>query len=214
MIRRWLLSALLCAVWVTPAHAQVRTPDQAFSDIDLLFEILQAVVMRVDVDDPEVLAAQFPGRTFEDFDRDRNGQVMRPLAGMGLFDLQLAIVQFNHDNFDADGDGLTGFVELECRFLPPGIPLDPADPETTDGLPDGLVDCDGDGITNLEELFGGGDALDIEDLPGPRLILERSNISWVGPSRAEGGDTVLELRGTQKMRFEGEGLTLEGEFKP
>ena len=62
-MRRWFLSALLCSAWAVPAHAQVRTPDQVFSDIDLLFEILQAVVMRVDVDDPEVSAAQFPGRT-------------------------------------------------------------------------------------------------------------------------------------------------------
>jgi hypothetical protein len=209
-----MLGVLIWAAWSSPSGAQVRTADQVFSDIDLLFEILQAVVMRVDVDDPDVLAANFPGRTFADFDRDRNGHFMRPLAGMGLFDLQLAIVQFNHDQFDADGDGLSGFVELECRFLPPGIPLDPADPETIDGEPDGLVDCDGDGLSNLEEIFGGGDALDIEDQPGPQLELERSSVNWIGPTRAAAGDLVLELRGTQTMRFEGEGLTLEGEIKP
>ena len=105
MRRLSVLGSVLVVMLATPATAQVRTQDQMLTDIDLLFDILRAVVQRIDVDDANVRAQEFPGRSLEDFDRDRSGDFMTFGAALGLYDLNLAITQFNHDPVDADGDG-------------------------------------------------------------------------------------------------------------
>ena len=123
------IAALVCILSSGFAHAQVRSSDEQFDDIEQLFDVLRAVVQRINIDDEEVRSAEFPGRTLRDFDRNRNGQFMVPADAMGLFDLQLAIQQFNHDGSDADGDGLLGFIELECASLESGMVLDPMNPK-------------------------------------------------------------------------------------
>ena len=130
------ISTLFCVLWSGFAQAQVRSSDEQFDDIEQLFDVLSAVVQRINIDDEQVRAAEFPGRTLRDFDRNRNGQFMVPADAMGLFDLQLAIQQFNHDGSDADGDGLLGLIELECASLDSGLVLDPMNPETVAGTPD------------------------------------------------------------------------------
>ena len=96
-----LAGAIVCGTFAM-AQAQPRALDEQFTDIDLLFNILRATVDGINIDDPAVLEAEFPGAQFADFDRDRNGEFMTFGAGLGLFDLTLAIMQFNHDPVDAD----------------------------------------------------------------------------------------------------------------
>ena len=123
-MQRTLIQIFLIGLLSMPAAAQVRAPNQMFTEIDLLFDILSAVVNRIDVDDPEILAETFPNRRFEDFDRDRDGAFMTLGSALGLYDLNLAIEQFNHDQVDVDGDGVPGFYELECAYSAFGRQLD------------------------------------------------------------------------------------------
>lgn len=75
------------------------------------------------------------------------------------------------DNEDADTDGISDWDE--ARDLEPGTPgvqnpFDPLDPDTTgdngsdepDGRPDGENDYDGDGTTNADESYWGGNPMD------------------------------------------------------
>ena len=122
------LSSLLAVICLTCSAAygqgQVRAAADTLDDIDLLFNILTATTNGINVDDPATLARNFPGYTFADFDRDRDGEFMSLQGGLGLFDLTLAILQFNHDPIDADNDGVPGFYELECAYAG-GPRLDP-----------------------------------------------------------------------------------------
>ena len=195
------------------AHSQVRSQDDMLTDIDLLFDILTAVVNRIDIDDPQVLADNFAGRTFADFDRDRSGGFFQFADALGLYDLDLAITQFNHDQVDADGDGLIGFYELECRYAASGIRLDPTKAESDDGVPDGQIDCDGDGVANLVEVNAGTDPLDPTSFPENDFEVIDPNVGTqpltVG---TPDGETTLTLEPATKHRFEGNGYTLDGEF--
>ncbi len=114
-----------------------------FSDILMLRDIIRAFNDLVDVADPEELEAQFPGRTFEDFDVIPDGE-------FDINDVDLAILMFITDPADDDGDGLDGVIENRC-LLPGGLRLDPRNPETT-GVPDVELDCDGDRIPNGVEI--------------------------------------------------------------
>jgi len=194
------------------AQAQVRSQDDMLTDIDLLFDILTAVVNRINVDDADTIARDFPGRTFAEFDRDRSGNFMQFAAALGLYDLNLAITQFNHDPVDADGDGLIGFYELECEYAG-GVSLDPTTSETRAGIPDGQVDCDGDGVANLVEVNAGTDPLDPDSFPENDFEVSDPNVGTqpltVG---TPDGETTLTLEPATKHRFQGNGYTLDGEF--
>jgi hypothetical protein len=182
-----------------------------FTDIDLLFDILRAVVQRIDVDDPDVRAAEFPGRTLADFDRDRNGEFFTFTSALGLYDLNLAITQFNHDTVDADGDGVLGFYELECEHAGAGVELDPTVAETSVGTPDGTVDCDGDGSANIVEINAGTDPLDPNDTPEPDFEIVDPGVE-IQPLTAGDDQWTITLEPAVKHTYEGGGFTLEGGF--
>jgi len=150
--------------WASVGLAQPRTPDEVFDDAELLDDIAAAVSERVDVDDAAARAARFPGRSFADFDRDRDGAFYRAETAWGLYDVWLAIRQFLHDRVDADEDGIPGFYELECVYAQAGIPLEPTLAESRPGVPDGTVDCDADGLQNITELDHGLNPLDPTDV--------------------------------------------------
>ena len=149
---------------VSNSYASPRVyPDDVLNDIDLYFDIVRAFDQYIEVGDPEILAEEFPGRTFEDFDRNRSGGFEHRRGpdvdpnDLAIFDIEMAILQFNHDEVDYDGDGLPGFFELECEFAErepdaPAIVLSPTSTSTHQGIPDGEQDCDGDGISNEVEL--------------------------------------------------------------
>jgi hypothetical protein len=162
--RRLLGGVLLTALLATPALGQVRQRGQEFRDLQALLQIIFAVFdLDNDIDTPQGLAAfnQLYGRNdpFSLFDRDRNGSFTND---GGVADVDLAIQQFNHDLVDFDGDGVGGFVELECAFAG-GPELQPDDPTTIGIVPDAQQDCDGDGMTNGYEITGGLDALNGND---------------------------------------------------
>jgi hypothetical protein len=113
-----------------------------------------------------VVANRYPGYSIVDFDRNRDGVFLAQGSGWGLFDLSTAILQFTHDDEDLDGDGVTGFYELECRNAAQGIELDPNEAQTSVGQNDGAVDCDGDGRSNAFEISEGLNPLDPNDIDG------------------------------------------------
>lgn len=115
----------------------------AHVDILLVRDIISAHNNLVDVADPEELAAVYPGRRFEDFDIDGDGD-------FDINDVDLGILMYVTDAYDNDQDGLLGVIENRC-ILANGRRLDPRDPEST-GVPDGELDCDGDGIPNAIEV--------------------------------------------------------------
>ena len=147
-----------------PAQGQVRRPDEALRDLQVVLQIVTAFFEAVDIDNPAELAlfnARF-GRNdpFSMFDRDRNGRFSHD---GGAADLDLAILQFNHDVVDLDNDQVVGFVELECVYAAGHSALQPDDP-TTDGVtPDANRDCDGDQMSNIYEISTGLDPLDPAD---------------------------------------------------
>ena len=227
MRRITLLIGLATAFIASSVNAQVRTASQPADpcggensqcmEVDLLFDILTVVVNRLNVDDPEVLAQgndEIFGdiRTFADFDVDRNGMVMAIQAARGIFDLNLAIQQFVHDKVDADEDGIIGFYELECKYAAAGINLDPSSGETQEGVPDGQVDCDGDGAANLVEINAGTNPLDPNDFPEPdfEVIDPGLGTQPLAASSPE-GERTLTLEPATKHRGEGGGFVLEGE---
>ncbi len=116
---------------------------EVFSDILMLRDVIRAHNDLVDVADPEELGANFPGRRFEDFDFDQDGD-------FDINDVDLAILMFITDPVDDDEDGLPGVIENRC-VLANGMRLDPRSPETT-GIPDAELDCDGDRISNGDEM--------------------------------------------------------------
>ena len=203
------------------AHAQqVRSNDEMFSDLGLLFDILTAVFEGTNVDDPQALAEAFPNRQFSDFDRDRDGEFMTMAGGFGLFDLNLAILQFNHDRFDADNDGVLGFYELECSYAPSGKSLNPTTTETDNGIQDGSVDCDGDGSSNAVEIALDFDPLDPNSAPdidsgnpsGDGYELINATIGEAPMVMATDDGYELTLQPSKTVKFEGDGYTLEGTF--
>ena len=210
--------ALACAAFclvgvVSTASAQVRSIDDQFTEIDLLFNILTATVNGINVDDPATLQANFEGLEFSDFDRDRSGEFMTFGAALGLFDLTLAIMQFNHDPVDADGDGLIGFYELECEYAGGGVTLSPTAAETSEGVPDGSTDCDGDGSANLVEVNAGTNPLDPNDFPEVDFEIVDPGIEEQPLSATSGEDGfTLTLKPNRKHVFQGGGLTLEAQF--
>ncbi len=150
--RRALLPALLVC-----AAAQARAP---FRDVGVLRDVVDAYANAVDVDDPAVRAARYPGRTLADFDRDGDG-VFGAALDDAFADARLAVLQFNHDDLDFDGDGLPGLVELDCVI--DGTRLDPASAQTFPGVDDGDLDGDGDGLANGAEVARGLDPNDPRD---------------------------------------------------
>jgi hypothetical protein len=206
-----LILGFMAILFANPGMGQIRTVDQMFTDIDLLFDILTAVVQRIDIDDEAVLNQEFPGRTLGDFDRDRNGQFMTFTAALGLYDLNMAILQFNHDQVDADGDGVLGFYEIECRYAAGGIVMDPTLSETTEGTPDGQLDCDGDGAANLVEINAGTDPLDPTDTPDPDFEVIDPGVE-IEPLTAGDGRWTITLEPALKHVAQGDGYTLEGQF--
>ena len=165
------LSTLMYSLSV---YAEPRSyPDEVFDDLELYLDIISAFEANIDVSNPDILAREFPGRRFEDFDRNRSGTFEFSLDAdpldLASTDVELAITQFNHDAVDYDGDGLTGFVELECEFsaradntLP--VILDPTLVSSDNLLPDGDRDCDGDSVSNRLESLVGFDPLDPIDM--------------------------------------------------
>jgi hypothetical protein len=116
--------------------------------------------------DGDVRSARFPGYAARDFDRTRDQEFLTEGSGWGLFDLSHAIIQYTHDGVDLDGDGVPGFYELECERAAAGVELDPNDPQTNGAVGDGMLDCDGDGQTNLFEVQNGLNPLDPNDIHG------------------------------------------------
>jgi hypothetical protein len=115
-----------------------------FNDLFLLYDIVIAFSNEWNIDHPAILAQHFPQRVWEEMNRDHRDQ------SFNLSDLDIAILQFNHDRFDLDQDGLMGSVEIDCLLMN-SINLSVFNPRSM-GRPDGDVDCDGDGIPNLAEI--------------------------------------------------------------
>ncbi len=149
---RWTFLTLFVA-----CAAQAREP---LREIGLLHDLVDAYARSVDVDDPAVLADAYPGRTLEDFDRDGDG-AFGAATDDALEDVALAVLQFNHDDLDADADGLMGQMELDC--VVGETRLDPSSAQTFEGVDDADLDCDGDGMANGAELARGLDPLDGRD---------------------------------------------------
>ena len=111
VVRRLPLIAVIVALLASAAYGQVRVrvyPDEIFDDILLLRDIIDAFNHRVSVDAPDALVDRYPGRTFADFDRDRNSRFHEaggPIQD-AVYDTDLAIMQFIHDDFDIDEDGV------------------------------------------------------------------------------------------------------------
>jgi hypothetical protein len=129
-----------------------------------------------------VVANRYPGYSTADFDRNRDGVFLAQGSGWGLFDLSAAILQFTHDDEDLDGDGVTGFYELECRNAAQGIELDLNEAQTRVGQNDGVVDCDGDGRSNAFEISEGLNPLDPNDVDGDNDGDGVSNINEINAS--------------------------------
>ena len=115
-----------------------------FTELGLLFDISLAYSMGWDISSPQVLAQYFPERTWEEMNRDHRDQ------RFNISDYNMAAMQFNHDRIDYDQDGLYGSVEIDC-ILVNGMNLSVSNPNTQ-GQADGDLDCDGDGIPNLNEV--------------------------------------------------------------
>ena len=127
-----------------------------FRDLGQLLDIIGAFLEANDPMDAAVRDALYPGRSGPDFDRDGNGD-------FDVQDVDLAILQFNHDLVDRDRDGLKGLIEVDCRLAPSGLVLDPEDSTTVPGWNDGVQDCDLDGLTNDVEVTHNMNALAAAD---------------------------------------------------
>ena len=152
-----------------------------FPDLSLFFDIVTAYTFDWDVSDPQVLAQRFPERTWVEMNRDHRDQAFN------LSDYNIASLQFQHDRIDFDSDGLFGSVEIDCAVIN-GVQLSVLNPRST-GVPDGEIDCDGDGIPNIQEL---------------ELILN--------PNQAADADLDLDADGMtnyQEWRWSQEGLALD-----
>jgi hypothetical protein len=118
---------------------------QPLIDVTLLYDIIRAFILDLNPANPVVLANSFPGRTWKEMNRYYRDQ------NFDLNDVNTALVQFNHDIYDVDQDGIIGIVEIDCdiKF---NIPLDPNRARSIDNIEDGKRDCDADGISNEEEV--------------------------------------------------------------
>jgi len=119
-------------------------PRPPFTELQLLREIIEAFLRPLNVASTQVREAHYPGRSWADFNRYYSDNAFT------IDDVDMAIKQFTHDMIDFDDDGLIGLYELECQVRY-GVPLDPVNPQSLN-LPDGELDCDGDGIPNAQEL--------------------------------------------------------------
>lgn len=113
-------------------------------DINILFTIMFALNNRWDLSNPVIRAQRAPEYTWEQLNRDFRDQAF------DLNDYFYGVLQFNHDPYDYDQDGLPGSVEIDCDLIN-GVKLSVFNAETF-GEPDGEVDCDGDGIPNRAEI--------------------------------------------------------------
>ena len=156
----WTITVLAMSAQI--AHGVPRSFEDRLTDADDLAAVRLAVSSRINVDDDAVRAGAFPGKSLTAFDRDRDGVFYSADTAWGLYDYHVAVRQFIHDGNDHDGDGVPGFYELECEAAG-GPALDPNEVQTTPGVPDGQVDCDGDGLGNIEELNLGLDPLNAAD---------------------------------------------------
>ena len=82
-----------------------------FPDLGLLFDITTAYSFDWDVADPVILAQHLPERTWSEMNRDTRDE------RFNLSDVNIAVLQFNHDRIDYDGDGLFGNVEIDCTVM-------------------------------------------------------------------------------------------------
>ena len=170
MIARALVYAVvtLSLFWSSLSFANPRIyPDDVFDELLLLFDIADAFTQEININDENILINRYPGRALSDFDRNQSGSFTF-LGGDALLDLDLAIQQFTHDSVDYDQDGLLGFYELECKNANraedvEAIILRPTLSQSVPGENDGDQDCDGDGISNLEEIQHQLDPLDYID---------------------------------------------------
>jgi hypothetical protein len=128
-----------------------------------LNNIIRAFLLDLDVLDPGVRGAGFPpgdaqAAAYFDLTTDQR---------FTIDDVDRALLMFTHDEVDADGDGLIGIIEIECRLGPDGAPLpdglDPDRVQSTLGAPDAELDCDGDGLGNLWEVQFNFNPLDPAD---------------------------------------------------
>ena len=179
MFRRLIsICGLSLSLLVSSAHAAPRAyPGDLFDDLILLFDIITAYSFSINIENQQTLNNRFPGRSFSDFDRNKSGGFVFTLEpgvdprDLALNDVNLALIQFNHDIVDYDQDGILGFFELECEFAnrvagAPKVVLSPINSETYVGVSDADKDCDGDGLTNKEEIDNNLNPLDGADATG------------------------------------------------
>ena len=80
------------SLFATPALSQPRVyPDDVMDDLSLLYDVINAYIRAVDVNDPDQLQF-FEGRSPEDFDRNRSGGFVL-VGGDALLDVDLALQQ-------------------------------------------------------------------------------------------------------------------------
>ena len=175
----------------------------AQQDISWIFDIIMAFHDNLDPMDPAVLAANWPDRSSDEFDLDLDGD-------FDALDVDRGIQRYIHDPYDADNDGLIGIIEIDCDLQGTGRMLDPMEPITWNGVPDGEVDCDGDSITNAEELSYGMNplaALDSElDFDGDELSNLLEHRSLMDPRDPEDGRADADEDGLSNAQEISHGL--------
>ena len=116
----------------------------AFDDLGLLYDLINAYISRQNLAIPAVRAQVLPDREWDELNRDFRDDAFT------LSDIDIALLQFNHDSVDIDQDGLLGLYEIDCltRY---NVNLSPTNPRTLNRA-DAEVDCDGDGIPNDDEI--------------------------------------------------------------
>lgn len=122
-------------------------PREPFDDLQMLFAITTAYTMDWDIADPAIRNQHFPDLDWGDFNRDSRDE------NFNISDVNIALMQFNHDQIDYDEDGLMGLYEIDCQVMF-GMTLSLVSNSTQNGL-DAAQDCDGDGMPNLAEVESG-----------------------------------------------------------